>query len=175
MALINCNECNQQISDKATTCPYCGSPLNDKSTTAVDFINELATSIKEEETKYNAKFTSEQIENHKLNTQEWWYKIPLFNLTKSSGVLGQIIIGTIIITLIGLFGLTGETIKAATPERLNLISLWTLVIYFPWFYISHTVSKTNRILTYIFYGLMIASEIYTYLLRSSHPIVANPF
>tara|TARA_Y100001968_G_scaffold287198_1_gene288438 strand:- start:1962 stop:2228 length:267 start_codon:yes stop_codon:yes gene_type:complete len=26
MALIKCNECGKEISDKATTCPNCGSP-----------------------------------------------------------------------------------------------------------------------------------------------------
>lgn len=26
MALINCTECNKEISDKALTCPYCGNP-----------------------------------------------------------------------------------------------------------------------------------------------------
>ncbi|MFA6121898.1 MAG: zinc-ribbon domain-containing protein [Sideroxydans sp.] len=26
MALINCNECQKEISDKATTCPHCGAP-----------------------------------------------------------------------------------------------------------------------------------------------------
>ncbi|MFA6904369.1 MAG: zinc ribbon domain-containing protein [Gallionellaceae bacterium] len=26
MALINCNECGKEISDKATTCPHCGAP-----------------------------------------------------------------------------------------------------------------------------------------------------
>lgn len=29
MSLINCPECNRQISDKAHSCPYCGYPLND--------------------------------------------------------------------------------------------------------------------------------------------------
>ena len=28
MALIQCNECGQQISDKATTCPHCGVSIN---------------------------------------------------------------------------------------------------------------------------------------------------
>ncbi|AZI21523.1 zinc-ribbon domain-containing protein [Chryseobacterium taklimakanense] len=27
MALINCTECNKEISDKALTCPYCGNPI----------------------------------------------------------------------------------------------------------------------------------------------------
>jgi len=27
MALINCHECNAQISDAATTCPHCGAPV----------------------------------------------------------------------------------------------------------------------------------------------------
>ncbi|HCO6890821.1 TPA: zinc-ribbon domain-containing protein [Escherichia coli] len=28
MALINCNECGKEISDKASSCPQCGSPVN---------------------------------------------------------------------------------------------------------------------------------------------------
>lgn len=27
MALINCNECGKEISDKATSCPHCGAPV----------------------------------------------------------------------------------------------------------------------------------------------------
>lgn len=28
MSLINCPECNKEISDKATNCPHCGNPIN---------------------------------------------------------------------------------------------------------------------------------------------------
>ena len=31
MALINCSECNQQVSDKAAACPHCGAPVEKKS------------------------------------------------------------------------------------------------------------------------------------------------
>ena len=27
MALINCDECNKEVSDKAETCPQCGAPI----------------------------------------------------------------------------------------------------------------------------------------------------
>jgi len=30
MALINCNECKKEISDKAATCPHCGAPVPKK-------------------------------------------------------------------------------------------------------------------------------------------------
>ncbi len=33
MALINCPECNKEISDKALNCPNCGVPINEKSET----------------------------------------------------------------------------------------------------------------------------------------------
>jgi predicted amidophosphoribosyltransferase len=35
MALINCKECNKEISDQAQSCPHCGAPLqsNNKPTT----------------------------------------------------------------------------------------------------------------------------------------------
>lgn len=29
MALINCSECNKEISDKAISCPHCGNPINE--------------------------------------------------------------------------------------------------------------------------------------------------
>ena len=29
MSLINCPECNKEISDKAIACPYCGNPINE--------------------------------------------------------------------------------------------------------------------------------------------------
>lgn len=31
MALINCPECNKEISDKAKSCPHCGCPINTNS------------------------------------------------------------------------------------------------------------------------------------------------
>ena len=27
MALINCDECNKEVSDKAASCPHCGAPI----------------------------------------------------------------------------------------------------------------------------------------------------
>ena len=33
MALINCKECNNQISDTASACPKCGAPVDSKATT----------------------------------------------------------------------------------------------------------------------------------------------
>ena len=35
MALIKCMECDNEISDKATTCPYCGCPLVEMSTSGI--------------------------------------------------------------------------------------------------------------------------------------------
>ncbi len=39
MALISCNECSKQISDKATACPQCGYPLKQptKGTSVYDY------------------------------------------------------------------------------------------------------------------------------------------
>lgn len=36
MALIECTECQKQISDKAATCPHCGAPAPSKAITAPD-------------------------------------------------------------------------------------------------------------------------------------------
>lgn len=27
MAIVNCSECNKEVSDKAATCPHCGNPM----------------------------------------------------------------------------------------------------------------------------------------------------
>lgn len=34
MALIKCNECQKEISDKAEACPNCGTPINQRRITA---------------------------------------------------------------------------------------------------------------------------------------------
>lgn len=39
MALINCYECNKEISDKAENCPHCGSPSKEKAS-QTDFSKE---------------------------------------------------------------------------------------------------------------------------------------
>ena len=50
MALINCNECNKQISDKAEFCIGCGAPtfsiLKSIPINNSDFVNIIGTSIK---------------------------------------------------------------------------------------------------------------------------------
>ena len=44
MALIKCNECGHEISDKAQSCPSCGSPVNLKETpTSVKYDSRLDT------------------------------------------------------------------------------------------------------------------------------------
>lgn len=40
MALINCPECGQSVSDKAPTCPHCGAPINMKVDVPVTFFRE---------------------------------------------------------------------------------------------------------------------------------------
>lgn len=40
MSLINCPECNKQISDKAISCPHCGYPINNRNQIGSDAIND---------------------------------------------------------------------------------------------------------------------------------------
>ena len=35
MALISCNECGNQVSEKATSCPNCGAPISDNNTVSL--------------------------------------------------------------------------------------------------------------------------------------------
>jgi len=47
MALIKCNECNKEVSDKATSCPQCGVPIGTKSVdTTVKTIQETSKPLK---------------------------------------------------------------------------------------------------------------------------------
>lgn len=45
MALINCPECNKEISDKAISCPNCGYPLNQKPTDESCEYNVIITKL----------------------------------------------------------------------------------------------------------------------------------
>jgi len=38
MALINCYECNREISDRANTCPHCGAPIEGKEVEVTDVV-----------------------------------------------------------------------------------------------------------------------------------------
>ncbi|WP_129084806.1 hypothetical protein [Arcobacter sp. F155] len=49
MALINCEECDEQISDKAYSCPHCGNPMTQKES------NILSEKINNENTTINKK------------------------------------------------------------------------------------------------------------------------
>lgn len=53
MALVNCSECGQMVSDKANVCPKCGTPLKNEGTQVVS--NEVETT---EQTKSEAVTTS---------------------------------------------------------------------------------------------------------------------
>ena len=42
MALVNCPECQRQVSTSATTCPGCGHPLRPSSTAGPGLLGKLA-------------------------------------------------------------------------------------------------------------------------------------
>jgi hypothetical protein len=45
MALINCTECNKEISDKATACPGCGAPVSETANLKVTNRQDESTGI----------------------------------------------------------------------------------------------------------------------------------
>lgn len=45
MALIDCNECKKQVSDKASACPNCGAPISNKSDIAAIGTNLTTTQL----------------------------------------------------------------------------------------------------------------------------------
>lgn len=53
MALINCEECDKQISDKACICPYCGNPMTqEKSNIPSEKINNENITINNKDENY---------------------------------------------------------------------------------------------------------------------------
>lgn len=66
MEIINCPECNQNISDKAVACPYCGYPINN-----LDSSNKLEVVPKIIECEENEKTTEVQyIKTTEVNKKE---------------------------------------------------------------------------------------------------------
>ena len=46
MALINCNECGQMISDKAVTCPQCGAPVESDANLSEQPVNPSTSTLR---------------------------------------------------------------------------------------------------------------------------------
>ena len=40
MALINCPECNNQVSTNASVCPHCGNPLSANKSVPINYVNK---------------------------------------------------------------------------------------------------------------------------------------
>ncbi len=48
MALVNCIECDKEISDKASSCPHCGYPMIEKTDVSITNEKDNKTSISNE-------------------------------------------------------------------------------------------------------------------------------
>ena len=48
MAIVNCEECGKEISDKAVTCPYCGAPTGNIQQSNTKFCKHCGESIDKE-------------------------------------------------------------------------------------------------------------------------------
>ena len=46
MALINCNECGQMMSDKAATCPHCGAPVESDTNLSEQPVNPSTSTLR---------------------------------------------------------------------------------------------------------------------------------
>lgn len=75
MAIVNCLECNQKISDKAITCPHCGNPMNiitneiENNSELFSFPNLPANLEKGEEIEYSTfygQYNNNENSNHTL-------------------------------------------------------------------------------------------------------------
>jgi len=56
MALINCSECNNQISDKALSCPHCGIPRSKTVTNVHNSVEFVDSSLKESKQFFSKSF-----------------------------------------------------------------------------------------------------------------------
>lgn len=73
MALIQCDECGQMISDKAVACPHCGCPINAQNVKNEESASEISTS---------QNYNDERNEAKKKGSKGWFYAlIGLFVLT----------------------------------------------------------------------------------------------
>ena len=126
MALINCPECNKQISDKAVNCPYCGYPLSLSDTQSQEnYVSKAGTvqtntepvkPVEPTQTAESAESTEinkNTDESSKKNTNSLLSKrLRLFNKDiPLIAVLGSILVVLIIILIIILIP------KSSTPNK----------------------------------------------------------
>ena len=87
MALIKCNECGKEISDKAKMCVNCGNPiqpLDDDYYDIVDKVNEMYEDYKDrhfvsKRKKYDEIKTYKGVMISKTNPEKDMFKIDLLN------------------------------------------------------------------------------------------------
>jgi hypothetical protein len=142
MALIKCEDCDKEFSDKADSCPNCGCPNQVK-------VLETTENI---ETKVDVDLDAHHYqpgEKEYLNNS-WWARTPLL-ITKSTGVIGQVIIGTLLLVFVNFL------IDPSTQSGKDIIGYSS---YFPFLYINKYSSTLNKILVFGIYLLLIASGVY---------------
>ncbi len=71
MALINCLECNKEISDKAKTCPNCGCPIQIDNQVKVEFprgnqLVNMSCTVYDEDNNILAKCKEGEVANFEL-------------------------------------------------------------------------------------------------------------
>jgi len=115
--------------------------------------------IKELTEKEKAKFALRR-EADIYTSQRWWSRTFL-SVTKETGVIGQLIIGTIVALIITLMFSYQE--KIHHPQE----SIWYAVLvsmaYFPGLYTHKYASKINKILTLIVFIAITAGMIKPFL------------
>ena len=107
--------------------------------------------IKELTEKEKAKFALRR-EADIYTSQRWWSRTFL-SVTKETGVIGQLIIGSIILFIIGLSFQNDKTITYAYESTGFLIV--GAIVFFPYFYIHKYSSLLNKILVALFYMYLI--------------------
>jgi len=116
--------------------------------------------IKELTEKEKAKFALRR-EADIYTSQRWWSRTFL-SVTKETGVIGQLIIGTILAVIMSaLFSHYGGIRK---PEESLWYTLSILASFFPFFYTHKYTSKINKILTIIVFVTLTISAIRTFQL-----------
>ena len=98
MALIICEECGKQFSDKASACPNCGCPVQQKNSEKnqeeiAKYINLAINAIKSENSDLVEKYCQEVLEIDSQNSKAWELQARgiLFNATLKSNKITQAI------------------------------------------------------------------------------------
>jgi hypothetical protein len=153
MALVKCQECHHQVSDKAVTCPHCGYPL--ASNITARRTDQIAAN--NNETNLSAKWAKRSLAcfalsiawlvilwiisnqmnaNARAQGKEWFIFPPGYN-TAMVGFWGAIFVGVPISTVLAIIGIT----RIKYDRRLSFVALTPCILVWLWLGVALLLGK----------------------------------